>query len=110
MPRVGRRICICFQFCPARESLLPRDDELSIMQGYFPLRGCIRHVDPAEMLIPQPGKRVSASSPDCAQEFARLFLLLFQIHRWPLPRPVAPPLRPLPRAAPKPFFGAWAWI
>jgi len=52
------------------------------MQGYFPLplRGYIRHLDPAEMLIPQSGKRVSASSPDCAHELARLFLLLFQIH------------------------------
>ena len=110
MTRVGRRLCIGLQFCPTCESLLPRDDELSIRQGYFPLRGRIGHPDPAQMLIPQPGQGVGAASPNCAQEFAGFFLLLFQIHLWPLPRPVAPPLRPLPRSAPKPFFAAWAWI
>jgi hypothetical protein len=32
------------------------------------------------MLAPQTAKRVSISSPNRLQEFARLFFLLFQIH------------------------------
>jgi hypothetical protein len=74
-----RRLGVGFQFCPTGEPLLPGDDKLSIVQGQFLAHCCVISVGPAEVLAAQAGKCVGASRANCAQQFASLFFLLFEI-------------------------------
>src|SRR5262249_53583902 len=83
VPRIGRRLLVRLQLRPARETLLPREHKLRIMQcRELPDRRFI-HTRPSRVISTQTSDRRRITCPQRAQQLPRLFFLLFEIQDKP---------------------------